>query len=77
MNEFVTYVLYSLKHDKIYIGYSSSIIERFYSHNEFSNKEYTLRLRPWIVAYNEFFKTKKEAIQMEKWLKSGIGKKII
>src|SRR5690606_40716467 len=77
MKEFVTYVLYSIKFDKIYIGYSSSLIQRFYSHNTFSNKGYTVKFRPWIVVYTEFFKTKKEAIKKEKWLKSGVGRKLI
>ncbi|GGD97492.1 GIY-YIG nuclease family protein [Planktosalinus lacus] len=77
MNEFVTYVLYSIKFDKIYIGYSSSLIQRFYSHNTFSNKGYTVKFRPWIVVYVEFFSTKKEALKKEKFLKSGIGRKFI
>ncbi len=61
----------------MYIGYSSSLIQRFYSHNFFSNKGYTIKYRPWILAYVEFFKTKKEAIQRENWLKSGVGRKFI
>ena len=77
MQEFVTYVLYSLKFNKIYIGYSSSLIQRFYSHNKFSNKGFTVKYRPWIVVYTEFFKTKNEAMKKEKWLKSGVGRKFI
>jgi len=77
MNEFVTYVLYSTKFDKIYIGYSSSLIQRFYSHNIFSTKGYTIKFRPWIVVYTEFFESKKDAINRERWLKSGIGRKFI
>jgi putative endonuclease len=77
MNEFVTYVLYSIKFDKIYIGYSSSLIQRFYSHNTFSKKGHTVNFRPWIVVHTEFFSTKKEAMNKEKWLKSGVGRTFI
>ena len=58
---FVTYVLYSANHDKIYIGYTSDLIDRFHSHNEFANKGYTIKFRPWEVVYVEFFDSKHEA----------------
>lgn len=57
---FVTYVLYSVTFNKIYIGYTSSLIERFRSHNFLSQKGYTFKYRPWIVAYVEFFDLKAE-----------------
>jgi putative endonuclease len=75
--EFATYILYSVKHDKTYVGYTSSIIDRFNSHNFFATKGYTIKFRPWIVAHIEFFKTKKEAMIREKWLKSGKGREFI
>ncbi len=56
---------------------SSSLIQRFYSHNTFSTKGYTVKFRPWIVVYTDFFTSKKEAIIREKWLKSGVGRKYI
>ncbi|TXD71091.1 GIY-YIG nuclease family protein [Aequorivita antarctica] len=77
MEEFVTYILYSKKYHKIYIGYSSSLIQRFYSHNHFSNKGYTLKYRPWLVLEVEFHKTKKQAMQRENFLKSGKGREYI
>jgi putative endonuclease len=69
--------LYSIKFDKIYIGYSSALIQRFYSHNLFSNKGFTVKFRPWIVVHTEFSVTKKEAMNKEKWLKSGVGRTFI
>ncbi|SEF65829.1 putative endonuclease [Halpernia humi] len=74
MNEFVVYVLYSEKYDKYYTGFTSSLIERFYSHNNFSNKGFTKKFRPWIVVYVEFFESKIEALNREKYLKSGHGR---
>lgn len=49
--EHVCYVLYSKKHEKIYIGYTSNLIGRFKSHNELGTKGYTIRYRPWIVVH--------------------------
>ncbi len=68
--EFVTYILFSENHNKIYIGYTSNLIQRFYSHNLLSTKGYTLRYRPWEVVFVQFFSTKKEAMKREKELKS-------
>ena len=75
--EFVVYILKSSRFNKIYIGFTSNLIQRFYAHNHLSNKGYTKHYRPWIVIHVEFFKDKKEAIQREKFLKSGVGRKWI
>ena len=77
MEEFVAYILYSEKYHKIYIGYSSALIQRFYSHNHVSKKGHTLKYRPWLVLEVEFQKTKKQAMQREKFLKSGKGREYI
>jgi len=77
MNEFVTYILYSKKFNKFYIGYSSDLISRFKSHNQLATKGYTLKFRPWIVIHVEFFETKIEALKREKQLKSSKGRSFI
>ena len=74
MQEFVVYILYSKKHDKFYKGFTTSLIERFRSHNELATKGYTIRFRPWTVVHVEFFETKREALQRENFLKSGAGR---
>ena len=74
MKEFVVYILYSKKIDKIYIGFTSDLINRIHSHNHFSTKGYTVRFRPWEVIHVEFFQSKTEAMQREKYLKSGAGR---
>lgn len=61
---YTVYVLYSPTRDKIYIGYTSNLIERFKSH-QFLGKGWTARYRPWVVVYCEVFHTKKEAIDRE------------
>ena len=49
---FTTYVLFSKKYGKIYIGYSSDVKDRLISHNERATKGYTIKFRldncsPW------------------------------
>ncbi len=77
MQEFVTYVLYSELHNKIYIGYTSDLIARFISHNKLSNKGFTKKFRPWIVIHVEFFSDKSSAMKREKQLKSSRGRVFI
>ncbi|MFC3414540.1 GIY-YIG nuclease family protein [Algoriphagus hitonicola] len=74
MDEFVVYILYSPSTRKTYTGMTSDLITRFHFHNQKSTKGYTIRYRPWIVIYVEFFKTKKDALAREKELKSGKGR---
>lgn len=74
---FTVYILKSKKFDKIYTGYTSNLITRFYSHNKLSKSGYTARFRPWRVIYTEVYNSKREAMKREKWLKSGVGRKFI
>ena len=71
---FTVYVLYSTLHDRIYIGYSSNLIQRFYSHNELGKTGSTIKHRPWIVIYCEYYDNKTDAMKREKQLKSGQGR---
>ncbi len=74
---FVVYILYSRIFNKTYVGYSQDLIDRFYSHNFYATKGYTVCYRPWVVMHLEFFKTKKEAMAREKYYKSGLGREKI
>ncbi len=74
---FTVYVLYSQKFNQIYIGFTSDLPNRFLSHNELATKGYTLRYRPWVIAYTEDFQTKTEALKREKQLKSGRGRTFV
>jgi putative endonuclease len=74
---YTVYVLYSKKYDKIYIGYTSDLIKRFYSHNELGIKGFTVKYRSWEVAYTEVFTDKNEAKRREKELKSSRGRAFI
>jgi putative endonuclease len=69
--------LYSKKFDKIYVGFTSNLAGRLASHNELSNKGYTVKFRPWILLYSENHDTKIEAMSREKELKSANGRLFI
>lgn len=77
MEEFVVYVLFSEKYNKIYVGYTSHLINRFLSHNTLSTKGYTVKFRPWKVVHIEFFDDKTVALNREKELKQGKGRAFI
>ena len=77
MEEFVVYILFSEKHDKTYVGFTTNLIERIKSHNYLGTKGFTIKFRPWKVIHIEFYSTKKEALQREKYFKSGKGREEI
>ena len=74
---FVTYVLFSKSHNKIYIGYSSDLESRLLSHNHMATKGWTIKFRPWVDVYTESFETKSEAMKREKELKSAKGREFV
>ena len=65
---YTVYILYAEKHDKIYIGFTSNLIQRFKSHQQ-SGKDWTSRYRPWTIIYCRFVPEKSEALLCEKKLK--------
>ena len=71
---YTVYILYSFVHDRTYTGYTTDLIQRFYSHNKYNNTDWTKKYRPWVVIHFEVFEEKKEAIKREQQLKSGKGR---
>ena len=69
-----TYVLYSERFNKIYVGYSSDPIKRLAIHNSAENTGWTSRYQPWKIIYQEEFETKTEALKREKQLKTSRGR---
>ncbi|WP_291118250.1 GIY-YIG nuclease family protein [Flavobacterium sp. UBA6135] len=67
---YIVYILFSEKHNKTYVGLTSSLIQRFKSHNELATKGYTIKFRPWKVIYLEVYNSKTEAMTREKWFKT-------
>lgn len=71
------YVLYSKEFNKIYIGFTSDLEDRFLSHNEKATKGFTVKYRPWEIAFFEEFETKPNAMKREKELKTSRGRTFI
>ena len=68
------YVLYSKHLDKIYVGVTNSLIDRFSSHNFLATKGWTIRGRPWVVVHVEFVQDRTAGLKREKQLKGGQGR---
>ena len=62
---YTVYVLLSEEHQKIYIGYTSNLLQRFKSHQTLG-KDWTARYRPWSVIYCEYFTDKSDAQKRDK-----------
>ena len=73
--KFTVYVLYSESSGKHYTGFTSDLAERLSSHNTLG-KDWSARYRPWQLIYTKEFGTKPEALQHERWLKSGVGETV-
>jgi putative endonuclease len=73
---YTCYALYSKKFNKHYYGYTSNLLNRFLSHNELG-KDWTSKYRPWVLIHTKEFTTKQEAMQYEKWMKTGEGRSYI
>ena len=72
----IAYVLYSESSGKHYYGYTTDIEVRLNFHNDLGDG-FTKRYRPWKVIYTKAFENKKEAMNYEKWLKSGVGREFV
>jgi putative endonuclease len=71
---FTVYILYSISWGKSYVGYTNNVARRLQEHNITESKGFTLRYRPWTLIHTEVFDTKAEAMQKEKFYKSGVGR---
>ncbi len=73
---YYTYVIKSIERNYIYVGLTNNFEERFKRHNKLQNKR-TKAYAPFNLIFKEEFKTRVEARQREKYLKSGCGKEYI
>ena len=67
------YVLRSLRNGRLYTGSTDNIERRLAEHNSGKSK-YTRMTRPFVLVYNEEFKTRSGAYKRELFLKSGKGR---
>lgn len=70
------YVLYSLKDNNFYIGYTTNLHERLSSHIS-GNSQSTEFRRPFVLLFCEYYLSKHDAVRREKYLKTNSGKKTL
>lgn len=73
---FYIYIIQSKKDNKLYTGYTRDIKKRISEHN-LGKVRSTKARRPFELIYREEFKTKKEAIERERELKTGQWRELI
>jgi len=69
-------VIKSISKDTQYVGSTSDVHKRVADHNA-GRSSFTKGHRPWILVHQESFATKAEALQRERYLKSGKGREIL
>ena len=74
---FTVYVLKSLKNAKRYIGYTAKSVEQRLKEHNSGLSTFTSRNGSFEIMYTEVYSVKKEAIQREKFLKSGKGREFL
>jgi len=73
---YYVYVLESEKNKDLYKGFTSDVNVRLKQHND-GLTEATKNHRPWKLIYCEVFLNKYDAINREKYLKGGWGRKFL
>ena len=73
---FYTYVLYSVKFERIYVGQTEDLEKRIERHNSGRVKS-TKPYLPWEIIHSEEFETKVESLKREKELKTHKGRDYI
>jgi len=66
--DYFVYILRSLKDGSFYIGYTSNLDRRLEEHN-LGESRYTKKKKPWEIFYFEIFRSKREALKREQFLK--------
>ena len=61
-----TYILFSAKLNKYYIGACIDLERRMYEHN-IGHSKFTSTGIPWILKYSEIFETLQQAKKRENW----------
>lgn len=74
---YYSYVLYSLKTNRLYTGSTEDLKRRYKEHNNGEGGVYTKKNRPFILIHYEVFLSKKDAQRQEKFYKSGYGREVL
>lgn len=74
--KYYVYVLKSIKVDRHYVGFSTNVNRRLRQHNAGKNKS-TKPYRPYELLFFESYVSKEEALNREKFFKTGKGREYI
>ena len=72
-NHWYTYVLLC-NNGTLYKGFTNNLAKRYKRHCSGDGAEYTKKYKPLGVIYYESFDTEKDAVEREKYFKSGSGR---
>ena len=73
---YVTYILYSEKVSKFYVGHTNNINERLRRHN--SGETVSIKFGiPWIIVWKENHDSRSEAMKKEKMIKGRGAKRFL
>jgi putative endonuclease len=74
---YFTYILYSEKCDRHYVGQTELLERRLEEHNMSKGGAFSSRCQPWKLVYHESFSTRSEAFKREKEIKNKKSRKYI
>jgi putative endonuclease len=74
---YYVYILRSLKNKRFYTGYTDNIIRRVIEHNSKKGGKYTSINAPYKLIFFEGYLNKKDALNAEKFFKTGYGKEVL
>ena len=73
---YYVYILQSVGDKSLYTGVTHDLKKRFQEHND-GLSNYTNKHRPYNLIYYEAYSNKLDAMQREKFLKSGRGREVV
>ncbi len=73
---FYTYVLESVEHGNLYVGFTDNLKKRFLEHNQ-GRDQSTKPYRPWALIYYEACLTESDARRRERYLKTTQGRRLL
>jgi putative endonuclease len=76
MPPYTVYVIQS-REGYLHTGYTDDLVRRLEEHNRHDLSFWTKRGTGWRVVHKEEYATAAEAMEREKWLKSGIGREFL
>lgn len=73
---YFTYIIQSIQHNDLYVGYTADLKERLKRHNSGLNIS-TKSHRPWRIVHYEAYRNDEDAKRREKYLKTSQGSRLL